>query len=90
MSRAAARSTGRGHGFLDFFVVLYWMLRLPDELEGELWHDGESIEGAYQVELAPPRRAPREQTRLQLMDGGAACATGSFAAAGIVARTALR
>ena len=28
---------------LDFFAVLDWMMRLPEELEIELWHDIESI-----------------------------------------------
>ena len=34
---------------LGFFAVLDWMMRLPEELETELWHDIESIEGERKV-----------------------------------------
>jgi predicted transposase YdaD len=34
---------------LGFFAVLDWMMRLPEELETELWHDIESIEGERRV-----------------------------------------
>ena len=34
---------------LDFFAVLDWMMQLPRELETELWHDIERIEGERKV-----------------------------------------
>ncbi|MBV2262231.1 MAG: DUF4351 domain-containing protein [Thauera sp.] len=34
---------------LDFFGVLDWMMRLPDELEHKLWQDIENIEGERKV-----------------------------------------
>ena len=34
---------------LEFFGVLDWMMRLPEELEVELWHDIEVIEGERQM-----------------------------------------
>lgn len=34
---------------LDFFAVLDWMMRLPEELESRLWHHIENIEGERNV-----------------------------------------
>lgn len=39
----------RRQRILEFFGVLDWMMRLPEELEVELWHDIEAIEGERQV-----------------------------------------
>jgi len=34
---------------LGFFAVLDWMMRLPEDLENEVWHDIEKIEGERKV-----------------------------------------
>ncbi len=36
-------------GILESVAALDWMMRRPGELETELWHDVENIEGARQV-----------------------------------------
>lgn len=43
------RETGTDPNFTEFFAVLDWMMRLPEELEAKLWRDIEEIEGERKV-----------------------------------------